>query len=203
MTQSHDPKNKVQELKKMLSGKNKPAEEPAVSSVAPPAASSQPELELFQKDLQAAQDEAKQNYDKLLRAMADFENYKKRVSRDQEDLMKYGNERLIKELLPVLDDLDRVLAHLPENPSEEVQGLAQGVEIVQKHFLTALQKCGVTQIESLRQPFDPHWHEAMGHVVTEEVAPGTIMSEHRKGYRLQDRLLRPALVSVAKEGESN
>src|SRR3989338_8866148 len=181
--------DKVSELKKVLSGKkSKEPEKPALSETSP-------ELETLQKDLQTAQEEAKQHYDKWLRVMADFENYKKRMTKDHEERLQYANERLLKELIPVLDDFDRVLSHLPDNASEEVTSLIQGVQIVQKHFLAALQKFGVAPMESMHQPFDPHQHEAIGHVVDDSVAPDTVVQEHRKGYLLYDRLLRPAMVT--------
>jgi len=146
--------------------------------------------------LKKLQEEAKGNYDRFLRVSADFENYKKRVSREKTELIKYGNEELIKELLPVLDNLERALEHaLGEGGTD---GIIEGVEMILLQFLQILQRVGVTPISAIGERFDPALHEAVMEMETAEYDPGYVASEMQKGYQLNDRLLRPAKVVVAK-----
>jgi len=146
----------------------------------------------------AADDELKAAYDRYLRLAAEFENYKKRIQRDQEDYSKYANERLLKELLPVLDNLQRALQHA--NQSGSANGLVQGVELTCKQYLEVLSKFGVTPIPSVGLPFDPAVHRAVATVEAKGHAPNTIVEEYEKGYYLNDRVLRPASVTVAVDG---
>jgi len=150
--------------------------------------------------LKAAEDEAKSHYDKLLRVMAEFENFKKRISREHSEQAKYANQSLIHDLLPVVDDFDRILEHLPENPTPETAAIADGVKLVQNHFMTALGRHGFVQQESsVGKPFDPTMHEAVAQIESSEYPAGTVAVEHRKGWKLYDRVVRPATVSVVKE----
>lgn len=181
-----DEKKKVEDLKKMLAGKKKTGESPE-------------ELDAAQKQLADAQEEAKKNYDQLLRVMAEFENYKKRVARDHEERVKYSHETLVKELLPVLDDFDRVLEHLPAESSPEIQSLVDGVQLIHRHFQKALKKFSLEEVPAEKEKFDPHLHEAIASVESGDAEPGNIVQCHRKGYKLHGRLIRPASVTVAKE----
>ncbi len=143
-----------------------------------------------------AQEEAKENYDRLLRTTADFENYKKRVAKEKSDLIRYGNEELIKELLPVIDNLERALGHaLGEGESEGIKG---GVEMTLQQFLQILQRFGAAPISAQGERFDPTRHEAVMEQATGDYDPGHVVSELEKGYLLNDRLVRPAKVVVAK-----
>ena len=154
-------------------------------------------IEELQKELQKVKAEAQEHYDRLLRIYAEFDNYKKRVAREKAELVKYGNEELLRELLPVLDNLERAIEHA--KGEADPKGVLEGVELVAQLFRGVLRRFGVTEIEAVGETFDPSKHEAVGEVPTDEVPPGQIVSEVQKGYMLADRLLRPARVVVAKE----
>jgi len=137
---------------------------------------------------------------KYLRLAADFENYKKRMSKDRADSIAYGNEELIKELLNVLDNLHRALGHAEEQ--EDSKPFIDGVKLVQKQFLSSLEKFGVQVIDASKgSDFDPTVHQAVEHAESSEIAPGLVLTEMLPGYTLKDRLLRPALVVVSKNVE--
>jgi len=139
-----------------------------------------------------------------MRTLADFENYKKRTQRDQADALKYANEKLIKELLPVLDNLERALSHSRE--TRDFDRMMEGVELIHKQFLSALGKFGVAPVESLNQPFDPFLHQSIGQVEVEEdsdTEENQVIGETQRGYRLNDRVLRPSLVMIAKKKASS
>lgn len=150
------------------------------------------------RQIQSAEEEAKGHYDKLLRVMAEFENFKKRISKEQEEQIKYGNEKLLAELLPTIDNLDRVLDHIPIDASEDVKKIAEGVDLVRKSLVTTLEKFGLKETDGQGAQFDPAKHEAIAMVASEGYEAGQIVAVHRKGYFLADRLIRPAMVSVAK-----
>ena len=133
--------------------------------------------------------------DKYLRLYADFENYKKRVNKDKEELVKYGNERLLVELLPVLDNLEMALDH---SKSELSEGLVKGVEITLREFLRTLEKFGLTPIEAVNKPFDPSVHDAMTIVEREDIEENIVVEEFRKGYLYKDKVIRAPLVAVSK-----
>jgi molecular chaperone GrpE len=147
--------------------------------------------------LEASREEARKNWDLYLRERADLENYRKRAQREKEDLARFANEGILKEILPVMDNLERAVDHArQENGGGEA--LLQGVELTLGHFRKVLEKFGVTPIESLGQPFDPAFHEAMGQVESAQHPPNTVAQELQKGFLLNSRLLRPALVMIAK-----
>jgi molecular chaperone GrpE len=150
----------------------------------------EPTLEERVAALEAERDE---RLDDLKRLAADFENYRKRVARDQESLVARAHERLVKELLPVLDDLERALAAAEEH--EEAK-LEEGVRLVHRELAAALQHEGLAEIET-NGHFDPHVHEALLSQPSGNQAEGTVIEVVQKGYRLGDRVLRPARVVVA------
>jgi molecular chaperone GrpE len=135
----------------------------------------------------------------LKRVAAEFENYRKRVSRDQESLVARAHERLVKELLPVLDDLERALAAAEEH--EEAK-LEEGVRLVHRELAAALEREGLAEIET-NGVFDPHVHEALLSQPSSDQAEGTVLEVVQKGYRLGDRVLRPARVVVAAPREDD
>ena len=152
------------------------------------------EAETLKSEVEAKTKLADDNYDRFLRAQAELENYKKRVEKEKNGLVKYGNEELIRALLPVIDNLERALDHpVGENPD----GIIEGIKITINQFHQVLEKFGVTRIAAEGEPFDPSKHEAMMQVESSEHEPNTVVSELQKGYFLNDRLLRPAMVSVA------
>jgi molecular chaperone GrpE len=134
--------------------------------------------------------------DRYLRLYAEFENYKKRVNKDKEELIKYGNERLLYEILPFLDHLEMALKHATNEVSS---GLVQGVEITLKELKKTLEKFGLTEIEAEGRPFDPMIHHAMSQVERDDVDEQLVVEEFRKGYMLKDKVLRPSLVAVSKK----
>ena len=131
--------------------------------------------------------------DQLMRLAADFENFKKRTRREKEDIRKFANEGLLKDILPPLDNLNRALAHVEDRGNP----LVQGIEMVAKQFIDILGGYGVTPVDSKGQAFDPAVHDAMGQTPSEEYEPGCIADEFEKGYMIHGRLLRPAKVIVA------
>ena len=134
--------------------------------------------------------------DKYLRLAAEFDNYKRRVQRDQRDTIRFANEKLCKDLLPTLDNLERALQSGRERG--QVEGLLEGVDLTYKHFLDTLQKMGVKQVTSVGEAFDPAQHQAVGQVESLTVPENVVVAEYQKGYFLHDRILRPAMVTVAK-----
>lgn len=138
-----------------------------------------------------------ESQDKLLRVMAEFENYKKRIAKDHAEQSQYVHEAILKELLKVMDDFDRIMDHLPEEKTTAVQGLIEGIQLVHKDFFNILEKFGLQPV-STATAFDPHLHEAIAQVESNDHPPGKIVACHRRGYQLHNRLLRPASVTVAK-----
>jgi len=155
-----------------------------------------PLADLEQK-LAEAQEEVRKNWDLYLRSQAELENYRKRVQRDRQDLLRFGHENLLRELLPVVDNLDRAVRHARET-GDTGEGLLEGVEMTLNQFQRALEKFGVTPIAAHGEAFDPSRHEAMGQLETSDHPPNTVAQELQKGYLLHERLLRPAMVMIAK-----
>jgi molecular chaperone GrpE len=139
--------------------------------------------------------EAKENRDRMLRIAADFENYKKRGEREKADFLKYANERLLREMLPVMDNLNRALESARR--TGEAPGIPWGVSLVVQDLQKVLRKFGIEAILATGKPFDPAFHEALHQVESEDAAPGTVIEEVQRGYTLHGRVLRPALVVVA------
>jgi molecular chaperone GrpE len=157
---------------------------------------STPEERISQLEGQLAAKEAecRENWDRFVRERADLENYRKRVNREKEELLNYGTKSLIEEILPVVDNLERALTHASENG---LSGLVEGVQMTHGMLITALKKFGVTPLEAAGAVFDPSFHQAMTQIPTDEHPPNTVVEEYQKGYLLKERLLRPAMVSVA------
>ena len=147
------------------------------------------------------EERVRQAEDRVLRFAADAENFKKRMERDKQDSIRYGNERIIAELLPVIDNLERALEHAPGDYQQH--GLIQGVKMTLKRFHDSLAKFGCTPIEAKGKIFDPKFHEAVYREETKEHPDNTIVRELQKGYVLNDRLLRPATVVVASSPRTN
>lgn len=150
------------------------------------------ELELSQALGRELTEKLREEHERFLRAAADLENYRKRAQREKEEVQRFGAERLLKDLLPVVDNLDRALAAAPPDDP-----LAGGVKLVLKVLEEALARHGVKSFHALGEPFDPRTHEAILTVPAGDRAPGTVVVEHGRGFTLNDRLVRPALVGVA------
>ena len=177
------------------------AEQPATESA--PLENQAPgegELASLREQLEAKEQEAKNNYDRYVRQVAEAENFKKRNARERDDAIRFANEALLKDLLPIIDNLERAIAHAAG--SNDGNSLVAGVEMILKGFLDVLNKFGVCQISAVGQPFDPAKHEAITQVETVEHQPNVVMNELHKGYMFRDRLLRPTLVSVSKAPET-
>lgn len=134
--------------------------------------------------------------DRYLRLYADFENFKKRTQRDQADFMKYAAEKLLKELLPVADNLERAITHARSLKADPT--IVDGLDLIARQFQDAIQKSGAEPITAVGQPFDPAVHQALAHVESSDHRPDTVIEEAQRGYLLHGRILRPALVTIAK-----
>lgn len=168
---------------------------------APPPTGAAPDAELegLRAQLELSMEKGRETLEKLkdeherrLRAAADLENYKKRASREKEEVQKFSVEKIVKDLLPVLDNLDRALS-----AAREGDPLADGVKLVRAAFEQVLGRHGVKGFSALGKPFDPALHEALMQVPTADQPPGTVVMEHARGFLMHERLVRPALVGVA------
>lgn len=169
------------------------AEHEEFLELAPPHEGAEKIKEL-EEALAAKEQEASANWDKFVRERADLENYRKRVAKEKEEILKYGNENFVLEILPAVDNMERALAHATEGESAVIEG----VKLTLSLLLSALKKHGVTPIDTpAGAPFDPALHQAMTQVVSSDQEPNTVVAEFQKGYLLNERLLRPAMVSVA------
>ena len=138
--------------------------------------------------------------EKYLRLLADFDNHRKRTVRDLEDGRRYANESLLRDFLPVMDNLERALSHAKDGSDlvPACQGLLEGLRLTAKQFLEMLEKNGVTRVPSEGQPFDPAVHEAVGYAESTAHAEGTVVEVYQQGYKILNRLIRPAMVTVSR-----
>jgi len=141
--------------------------------------------------------EAEENYDRLLRVSAEFENYKKRTAREMAELGKYANQSLIRELLPIIDNLELAIKAAAEAADGSDACLLDGVELTRKEILKVFENFHVEPIEAFGKPFDPNFHEAVMREESDEHPENTVVNELQKGYLMHERLLRPSMVVVA------
>lgn len=153
------------------------------------------QLEELHTKLAEAERKAEENYQKFLRAQADLENFRRRTRKEREEQTKYASLPLIEQLLPVLDNFDRALAASTE--ASDVENFAKGVDMVFRQVKEILQKEGLEPIEAIGTPFDPNFHQAVMMVDSEEHESGIVVEEVQKGYKLKDRVIRPAMVKVS------
>jgi molecular chaperone GrpE len=152
----------------------------------------------LQEDPETVRSERDDYRDRLLRATAEFDNYRKRIERERRELSEYATSELLKDVLPLVDDLERALAAAPgADAAATVASYRAGVELIHRRLLDVLRKRGVSAIEALGTDFDPHVHQAVSQEVSPEHRDGEVIEELRRGYKLGDRLLRPAMVKVA------
>ena len=144
-------------------------------------------------EVEALQSELEQVHDLLRRKQAEFDNYRKRIERDQKEFAAYANAELVLEVLPVLDNLERALESSEGGSQEQIR---EGVEIIYRQFHETLKKAGLRQVDALGGDFDPHVHEAVARVDSSDHREGEVLEVLQKGYFLKDRLLRPAMVRV-------
>ena len=150
------------------------------------------------EELQARAAKADENWERLLRTTADFDNFKKRAARERQDAARYANESLVQKLIPILDNFEMALAATQAGAAANAQSLADGVAMILQQFKSTLAEAGVEEVEAAGKPFDPNLHEAVSQQESAEVPEGQVLQQLRKGYRLRERLLRPATVIVAK-----
>jgi molecular chaperone GrpE len=146
--------------------------------------------------LEVAKQEAQRFKEQLLRTAADYDNFRKRTRRDLVDAERRGRDEFLREILPVFDNLERAVQHVEK--ATDVQSVAEGIQMVLRQLADTLGKLGVERVPTVGTPFDPAMHEAVQHFETSEHPPGSVAAEVQGGYRAQDRLIRPALVVVAK-----
>ncbi len=152
------------------------------------------EVDCLKKELEAEREKAKEYRTRLVYFQADMENYRKRVNKDFEEITKYGSQRLILKLLPIVDELEYAIEAGKKNKRNN--GLIEGVEIVLIKFYEVLENEGISKIDAIGKPFEPSKHEATENIITEEFKEGTIIEETRKGYVFKERVIRPSLVKV-------
>lgn len=185
---------KTEETQEDIQGEEAGAEEAQAQSTE----EAEPDLAT---ELETARAEAEQYREQLLRSEAEMANLRRRVERDIENAHKFGQEKLVKEIVTVADNLERTLAAV-ETETEEVKPLKEGVELTLKDLLDTFVKFNIKPIDPEGEPFDPQLHQAMSMVENPDVEPNTVVAVMQKGYTLHDRLLRPAMVVVSKGGGS-
>ncbi len=152
--------------------------------------------ELLEK-IEEERDASKKNYELYVRSQAEMDNMKKRFQKEKEDFVKFSNETLIKQLLTVIDNLEKAIDHFHKGDS--IDALKEGVDLTLKGLTSILEKEGLEQVKALHEPFDPNFHEAVSELEDNSVEPGTVIEELQKGYLLRQRLIRPAMVVVSKK----
>ena len=153
-------------------------------------------LKEMETRLESVEQEAKEAHDRFLRVSAEFENYKKRSAREMDEFRKFANESLLREMLMVVDNLERAL-NSSNNDNQANSHIAEGVDMTLKEILKVFEKFNVKPIEALGKPFDPNFHQAAMREETNERPENTVLNELEKGYMIHDRLLRPAMVVVS------
>lgn len=169
-----------------------PAENPA-PGVAP--AISPEEL----ADLKTRAAKAEENWSRLLRATADFDNFKKRAAREKDEAHKFATESLMKKLVPVLDNFEAALAAASQNTAAKTASFQSGVSMIYQQLRSSLLESGLEEIDATGKPFDPNWHEAVSQQDSAELPEGQVVMQLRKGFKLRERLLRPATVIVSRK----
>ena len=149
----------------------------------------------MEKEDGGVEEKAKENIDQLLRLKADFENTKKRLEREKQEAIKFANERLLIEVLPIMDNLDRAMASLAGG--HDTEKVIQGLKLAQQELHAVLEEHGVEQVKGVGEPFDPQVHEAVGVVEAPDEKDGTVIDEVQRGYLLNGRLIRPSRVRIA------
>ena len=172
-----------------------PADPQPAAEIAPP---SDP-LSRLEAELEAARADIEQWRDRLLRKAAELENFRKRTEKERGETAVFAKSAVLLEILPVVDGFERALASLDScaNPEEGLAQHREGVQLLYKQLLNTLTRLGVTPLATVGQAFDPHHHEALARVASGEYAENTVVAELRKGYLFNDRLLRPAQVTVS------
>ena len=148
------------------------------------------------KKVEGIEIKAQENYELYMRTYAEMENIKKRGKKEREDLAKFANESLIKEILPAIDNLEKAISHANNDTNES--GLVKGLEMTLDGLMKTLEKSGLKEVEAVGKSFDPNFHEAISQQIDDTVAQGHIIMELQKGYLLNERLVRPSMVVISK-----
>ncbi|MCO5053391.1 MAG: nucleotide exchange factor GrpE [Verrucomicrobiae bacterium] len=171
----------------------------------PPAGASAPETAPLTPeqlaDLEARAAKAQEHWDRLLRATADFENFKKRAQREKQEAIRYANESLLEKIMPILDAFEKATSAAQTAGPGDLKALREGVAMIHAQLKNTLTEAGLEEVDAAGKPFDPTVHEAISQQDSETVADGHVLQQLRKGYKLRERLLRPAMVIVAKHPE--
>ena len=150
-------------------------------------------------ELEQAKTRAAENWDKFVRLQAEFENFKKRMHKEQSESLKYAQLPVLREVIGIMDNFERAVEHARNNPTPELEGIISGIDMVIQQMGNAFEKFGMTRIKSLGEAFDPTCHEAMSIKETDEVPENQVVEEFQPGYTLHDRVVRPAMVVVSKK----
>lgn len=151
------------------------------------------------EELKTRAAKADENWERLLRTTADFDNFKKRAAREKQDAIRYANEALLEKLVPVLDNFDAALSAAQTKAAGAGQSMQTGIAMIFQQLKKVLTESGLEEVDASGQKFDPNLHEAVSQQETVEIPEGQVVQQLRKGYKLRDRLLRPATVVVAKK----
>jgi len=184
---------KTSQIEKAIQDEEKPVEKGHKAKEKPLEKMTKPEL--LQK-INELQEESEKNHDLYLRSEAEIENIKKRNKKEKEDWVKYANETLVKEILPVIDNLEMAISHAHNENS--LHALREGVELTLKGLRDTLEKSGLEEVKAEGEPFDPSYHHAVSEQEDQNVEAGIILQELQKGYTLNKRLIRPAMVVVSR-----
>ncbi|UCD57054.1 MAG: nucleotide exchange factor GrpE [Candidatus Hydrogenedentota bacterium] len=201
-----EDRNAEKESDKLQTGETQQADEPSTEEQEEEKQEEKREVEgvwaeasqapsLSAEEIAKLIEEKEEYFDRLLRSQADFDNYRKRVQKEQVNLIKYGAENALHEILPVVDNIERAVDSARKHDDSNSQ-LREGVELILTQFLNVLEKLGVKPIETVGHPFDPNKHDALLRVHAPDVSEGAVVDEIRKGYYLYDKVLRPAQVTV-------
>ena len=150
------------------------------------------------EELKNRASKADENWERLLRTTADFDNFKKRAAREKQDALRYATESLITKIIPVLDNFEMALAAAQNSSADGLKSLQDGVTMIQSQLRSALTDSGLEEVDATGKPFDPNIHEAVSQQESADVPEGHVLQQLRKGYKIRERLLRPATVVVAK-----
>jgi molecular chaperone GrpE len=176
-----------------------PSPAPTTSPSAPAAEASAPLTTEQIETLKAEAAKAAHNWDHYVRALADLENYRKRAARERTEAIAYANQSLLQKLLPILDNFEMALAATQTNATaDNIKSLADGIAMIQTQLKATLTEAGLEEIDATGKPFDPNFHEALSEQESAEVPDHHVLQQLRRGYKLRDRLLRPATVIIAK-----
>ncbi|GAB2703672.1 nucleotide exchange factor GrpE [Paenibacillus thermoaerophilus] len=156
----------------------------------------QSETDPLQRELDQLRREFEENQQRYLRLQADYDNFRKRTRQEKEDFAKYASQKLMEQLLPVIDNFERAMAAASASGGD-YESLAKGVEMIYRQLRQVLEQEGLTPLQTVGQPFDPELHQAVMQVESEEYGEGIVVEEVQKGYRLKDKVIRPAMVKVS------